>query len=107
MAKWNDEMLALKVKCIDNARLMNYICDQRLMYMARPHISVFFEQKRFYNCPDCKLPMDRTNRHGWFWKCSKCLNEHPLYKLEKHEIKEQAKEEGWGTKFLKRIREAV
>lgn len=51
--------------------------------------------------------MDRANRHGWFWVCSKCKQDYPLYALEKHEIKEQAKEEGFVGKFMKRIREAV
>ena len=50
------------------------------------HVSVFFHDEKTYMCPDCNTEMQRAHVHGWFWYCAKCKQEHPLYKLQTHEL---------------------
>ena len=84
---------------------LHFISDNRVLKMARPHISVFYDDHKHYDCPDCKVNMDRVNRHGWYWECPKCLHQFPLYMLKEPEP--IPKSEGWAKKFLSKVREAL
>jgi len=61
----------------------NEVEDARARRSAMRHISIFADSKEKYDCPDCKIPMDRAHIHGWFWRCDKCKKEFPRYVLEK------------------------
>jgi ribosomal protein L37AE/L43A len=68
--------------------------------------SIFFHEKRMYDCPQCKKPMDRINRHGWYWYCATCKKDFPLYLLKEPEtmVMEPAKPKGWMAKVKEVLR---
>jgi hypothetical protein len=100
-------MADMRMRRINRVAQMHLDCDNRRLKMARPNISVFYHDQKSYECPECKVEMDRAHVHGWFWICPKCKQDYPLYRLQPFEVKEEKKKEGLFKGFMGRIREAM
>jgi ribosomal protein L37AE/L43A len=89
-----------------NHAYIELMSDNRNLKMLPNHYSIFFHEKKSYNCPECNGPMDRAHIHGWYWFCGTCRKSFPLYVLEpaKEVVMEPAKPKGWMAKVKEALR---
>lgn len=64
----------------------NGLADARQMRNQMRHVSIYFHDKKSFDCPDCKMAMERAHMHGWYWLCMKCKKTFPLYLLEHKKV---------------------
>lgn len=70
--------------------------------MPKP-VSIYFHDERSYDCPECKVSMNRVAVHGWFWGCPKCQKTYPLYILDPKATVEKPEKEGFLSSMRKRF----
>lgn len=38
-----------------------------------------------FECPECHVPLEKVDKHGYFHLCPECKKDFPLYVLQAHE----------------------